>query len=491
MEFFGGESGLNDSCFMTTSWRCRSASGILACICLVSFVRAPALSQEQRPEPLPAPGQGADVICASDAAQSYALYLPVAYSAAKQWPIIYFFDPGGRGRFPLDLYKKVAESYGFILAGSNNSRNFSNEPAKAVNAIWQDTHVRLAIDERRSYASGFSGGARMAGAMAISGPAGQIAGVIANGAGYPNDSAGSRQQLLYFLAVGDQDFNWPEVVDIRREREERGLPYRVRVFSGGHQWAPPEVLEDAIQYLNLKAMQAGKLARDEAFVDRVHAKIKGEADDAEKKQDSIALLSAYRALVSDFSGLREVKEFSAKLSVLQQSPALKAALKKEHEQIAGQYKLESEISPKIRTYAAGSVPDANALGLEIRQQLGGLRDQGSRDKNEAKRLICKRAFTGVWVRAMEDGQQELEARHFDKAEAYFDLLRQVSDDAWPVLLLADTHAAAGNKKLAIRDLQEAVRRGLHDAAAIESDPRLQSLKTEPEFQKVVAGLKEK
>src|SRR5579864_393246 len=49
----------------------------------------------------------------------------------------------------------------------------------------------------------------------------------------------------------------------------------------------------------------------------------------------------------------------------------------------------------------------------------------------------------------EDGQQQLAARHFEKAEAYFDLMKQVSDDPWPVLLLADTHAAAGNRKLAI------------------------------------------
>ncbi len=47
------------------------------------------------------------------------------------------------GRRPLELYKDVAETYGFILAGSNNSRNFSSDQGKAVNAIWQDTHARL------------------------------------------------------------------------------------------------------------------------------------------------------------------------------------------------------------------------------------------------------------------------------------------------------------------------------------------------------------
>jgi dienelactone hydrolase len=431
-----------------------------------------------------------DVTCASDTTQSYALYLPSTYTTAKRWPVIYFFDPGGRGRRPLELYQDIAETYGFILAGSNNSRNFSNEQGKAVNAVWQDTHTRLGIDEHRSYASGFSGGARVAGAMALSGPAGQVAGVIAHGAGYPSNRT-AKDDLPYFFAVGDQDFNWPEVVNIRREREEQGSPYRVRVYSGRHQWAPASVVEEAVQYMNLKAMQAGNLAADEAFIDRLMDKTKKEAADAESRKDPIAELSAYRALISDFGGLRDVKEATQKLTALQRSPALKAALKSEREQVSDQLKLEQEISQKIASVADNSVADVTALRLDVRQQMGALNDQAKHSKNEQKRLISGRAFSGILVGTMEDGQQQLAARHFEKAEAYFDLMRQVSDDPWPVLLLADTHAAAGNRKLAIKDLQEAVRRGLKDRAVIESDLQLQSLKSESDFQKLVAGLEGK
>jgi dienelactone hydrolase len=450
-----------------------------------------AFSQTQKQADLPSPGQIADVTCASDAGQSYALYMPSAYTDQKRWPIIYFFDPGGRGRRPLELYKGIAETYGFILAGSNNSRNFSSDQAKTVNAIWQDTHARLALDEHRSYASGFSGGARVAGAMALSGPPGQIAGVIAHGAGYPSNKSTSKDDLPYFFAVGDQDFNWPEVINIRREREEQGSPYRVRVYSGRHQWASAAVMEEAVQYMNLEAMRAGTLAPDAGFIDRLLDKVNTEAAVAETKKDPIAQLSAYRALVADFRGLRDVKQAADKLIALQQSPALKAALKSEREQMSEQYKLEQEISPKIAAVADNSTADSPALRLEVRQQLGALNDQAKHSKNEQRRLISSRAFSGIFVGAMEDGQQQLAARHFEKAEAYFDLMRQVSDDPWPVLLLADTHAAAGNRKLAIKDLQEAVRRGLKDRAVIESDPQLQSLKGEPEFQKLLAGLEGK
>jgi dienelactone hydrolase len=449
------------------------------------------LSQMQKPAVLPSPGHIGDVVCISDAAQSYALYLPSAYGPAKRWPIIYFFDPGGRGRRPLELYKEVAETYGFILAGSNNSRNFSSDQGKAVNAIWEDTHARLELDEHRSYSSGFSGGARVAGAMALGGPRSQIAGVIAHGAGYPSGKARSNDTLPYFFAVGDQDFNWPEVINIRREREEQGWPYRVRVYAGRHQWAPAAVMEEAVQYMNLKAMQAGSLRPDGAFVDHLFDKTRAEAAEAETRKDPIEQLNSYRSLVTDFSGLRDGKEPTEKLTALQQSPGLKAALKGEREQMSEQLKLEQEISQKITSIADNSAPDTAALRVEVRQQMGSLGDQAKHSKNETQRLIAARAFGGILVGTMEDGQQELTARHFEKAEAYFDIMRQASDDPWPVLLLADTHATAGNRRLAVKDLQEAVRRGLKDRAVIESDPQLQSLKSEPEFQKLLAGMEGK
>ena len=95
------------------------------------------------------------------------------------------------------------------------------------------------------------------------------------------------------------------------------------------------------------------------------------------------------------------------------------------------------------------------------------------------------------VEGIENGQQQFQAKHFDKAESCFDLMRQISDEPWPALLLAETRAAMGNKKQALKDLREAVRRGLKDAEVLESDKQLQVLNTEPDFQKLLAELKGK
>lgn len=458
--------------------------------CLICVVIKPALCQTVQ-SPFPRAGQIVDVTCEGDSAQSYALYLPATYLAAKPWPIIYFFDPGGRGRRPLELYKDLAEKYGVVMAGSNNSRNFSSDQSRNVSAIWLDTHRRLALDDHLTYVSGFSGGARVAGLMALNCPQCQIAGVIAHGAGYPSNRGDANDKLLYFFAIGDQDFNWSEVMKVRRDREDKGLPYRVRVFSGPHQWAPVAVMEDAIEWIMIRAMKAGDRPPDAAFIDRQLHLTQADAEDAEKKNDAMAQLAAYRSLASDFPGLADVPQAEKKLAVLKKSSAFKAALKKEQEQIDQQFASETEVSGKLHAYMSGRADDEVTLASTIVQEMRQINDQAEHSKNEAKRLVAKRAFDGLWIAGIEDGQEELESRHFDKAEACFDLMSKVSDSYWPLLLLAETYAAEGNKKQAVRELKEAVRRGMTDAEAIESNDRFQILKTDPDFQKLMQPLKAK
>src|SRR5437763_13221051 len=72
------------------------------------------------------PGKVIDhVACKTDAAQSYALYIPVE-GDKKALPVIYFFDPHADGSLPLKKYKALADQYNFILIGSNNSKNVND-----------------------------------------------------------------------------------------------------------------------------------------------------------------------------------------------------------------------------------------------------------------------------------------------------------------------------------------------------------------------------
>ncbi len=255
-------------------------------------------SENPSPSAVQIAGQIHDVNCAADPSQSYALYLPSTYVPSKRWPIIYFFDPGGRGRRPLELYKDVAEQYGFVMAGSNNSRNFGSDPSRSVNAIWQDTHLRFALDGRLTYASGFSGGARVAGLMATElrampdGRSDRARGRISNQRGR------WKRQVALFLRRRGSGLQLVRGCDVRREAKSKACLIGCRSFSGPHQWAPAAVMEDAIEWLLLKAMQSG-IRRAGCRVHRsATSQMQAEAEEAEKKNDPIAELSAFRSLVT-------------------------------------------------------------------------------------------------------------------------------------------------------------------------------------------------
>ena len=73
------------------------------------------------------------VVNLNDASQNYSLYLPKAYSKKSSWPVIFIFDAHGDGNLPITKYKDLAEEYGFILAGSNNSKNGTSwEESQAI-----------------------------------------------------------------------------------------------------------------------------------------------------------------------------------------------------------------------------------------------------------------------------------------------------------------------------------------------------------------------
>src|ERR1700740_3071463 len=88
-----------------------------------------ALTVAARPQ-TPAPGAvHGSVTVTADPTNSYALYLPSAYSPAKRWPLLLVFDPFARGEVSVKLFHEAAEKYGFIVVGSNNSRNFQDPSA--------------------------------------------------------------------------------------------------------------------------------------------------------------------------------------------------------------------------------------------------------------------------------------------------------------------------------------------------------------------------
>ena len=178
--------------------------------------------------------------------QSYWMFAPANYRADRAWPILYCLDPAARGRVPVERFAAAAEKAGFLVAGSNNSRNGPMAPVhEAINLMVGDTHERYSIDDSRVYVAGFSGGARVALDWARNG---HIAGVIACGAGFGPPGPPKQIPFRIFATTGWEDFNHDEIYRQSRELARRNVPHRFVEFEGGHDWMPAALADEAFGF---------------------------------------------------------------------------------------------------------------------------------------------------------------------------------------------------------------------------------------------------
>jgi predicted esterase len=432
------------------------------------------------------------VTCLGDATQSYALYLPSNYSPDRRWPIIYAFDPFARGKVPVELYKDAAEKFGYIVVGSNNARNGPGaEEMAAAEADWADTHRRLVIDKDRVYTTGLSGGARFATSFALYCYTCSVAGVIAHGATYPvKEGLPANDHFLYYVAIGDQDFNFPEAAALREKKEERRAEFKVKVYPGPHQWAPPDVVEDAVEWLELKAMQAGKEKPDSGFVQQQLARTQAEASQAEQKGDALAQFYAVRSLAFDFKGLVDVSRFQEQLEVLKKSKSLKQARREENQQIDKQRSLTASASADIAQLGQIGPEQVSLAKQRVISVFSDLHRQAKSDSRNHD--VYVRAINELYIQGMEDGQQEFRTSEFPHAADYFELMADVvPDQSWPLLLLAETQVRMGNKKAAIKALEQAAKRGIKSPDSLTKDPELAPLSSDDTFQKIVESVRAK
>src|SRR5262245_27926183 len=327
-----------------------------------------------------------DVVCAGDRAHSYALYLPRAYSAERAWPVIFAFDPGGRGRVPVERYQAAAEQYGYIVAGSNNSRNGSPEISRAVTAMSADVMSRLRVDERRVYLAGMSGGARVAFSVALGSPL-PVAGVIASSAGYPDAKPRKTLAFPLFATAGTEDFNH---LEMRRLDRALASPHRLAVFEGGHVWLSNELAVEAIEWMQIRAMKAGLAPRDEAAIDRLFEK---RVAAASPDRIDAATFLALRAIVDDFEGLKDVRALAARSAALGREKAVRSALKEADDVDNREDRILREVWEAEGRLDAGG--DRVATLASLRRRWQHLSEEAKTPEDSAERRLARRILANL------------------------------------------------------------------------------------------------
>jgi pimeloyl-ACP methyl ester carboxylesterase len=442
------------------------------------------------------------VVCIDHPEQSYALYLPSNYSPEGKWPILYVFDPGARGSMPVILAKDAAEKFGYIVMASNNSRNgVPKLELDAAVAIWSDSRLRFTIDERRVVFAGLSGGARLATALALK-CRDCAAGVISNGAGFPLDQPPSTQaHFSYFATIGFTDFNYAEAVELAQELDRLDWPHRLRRFDGSHEWAPAEVWFEALAWMNLMAMRQDRLAHDPEFISQQFEAGIQRAQELEKRGDIYAAWWEYRAVASDFAGLRDVASITKHAEDLNHSPSLHHAEKQDKEDFKEQQRLagpiisgmaalakgggdqaqmgqqlhgqssELRVAKEEQSLAGPTIPLTEALAEggsgqaqtshQLHGQIAALWAAQERERNEDRRRVFARALGYVRSIAYDSAEDRMRTGDAALASVYFELASEaLPKEPWLLVKVAQAQAQLGHRKDALDALRRARGMGL-------------------------------
>lgn len=396
-----------------------------------------------------------DVHSTAQPEQSYALYLPSNYSADHSWPIVYAFDPGARGINPVELMKSAAEKYGYIVVGSNNSRNGPWKPeAEAVKAVWDDTHARFGIDDRRITFAGFSGGARVAARAALNCKCAQ--GLYLNGAGYPPETSPSRNERFdIFVTAGLDDFNYGELVNLDAQMDSLKFTHFLRRFDGPHSWAPSEVASEALAWFELQAMKENRRPRDAAFIAAEMAEARDRAQELEQSSAALFALQNYRQVATEFDGLADVSELKSKADAMARAPAVKTEAAEEKESIALQSSLQSEIVRSVESLRNPGT-DPVEQRRDVERQIKDLMQRAANERHPVLRRGVQRAQASVAAYFSETGESLRADRDFSRARTYFELGIVMRPDssrlhislARCLISLRDTDGASRELKLA-------------------------------------------
>lgn len=192
---------------------------------------------------------------------SYRLWLPEGYLAdgKKQWPCMFIMSPGGNAK--MGSMAETLKKKGFVVVMLVEAKNGPWEPIVGnFLAAHDDVVKRVRVAEGRKYATGMSGGARGSSIFVQARPG--FGGLILQAAGPADDSHGVYQisgikrnpKLSVAMTMGRDDRNAGEAGKMKG-----ALPasrFRVFEFDGGHSWAPPEVFEQALDWVLEKSAKS-------------------------------------------------------------------------------------------------------------------------------------------------------------------------------------------------------------------------------------------
>lgn len=460
-------------------------------ILFICLLCTPEASLPGRTSPFPA-GQIIDrVTCVRDTAHSYALYLPSGYTPSRKWPVIYAFDPAANGRIPVERLRNGAEKFGYIVAGSNNSRNGPWDPVlETIEAISVDTEARLSIDVRRIYTTGFSGGSRVASAIAMR--SANVAGIIGCGAGF------SRQyppnpliSFVYIGLVGRGDMNYREMAAKTRLLTLYKIPNILRIFDGGHEWPPEACFTQALEWLEVQAMRKGLTPFDSVMVNTIFDKDCAEAGQLEKSGRLYDAWRRWSDLAFNFEGLADIRNARQNAGRLHANRAVRQRISLDEKLAEEEIRLRTKLLKALDAvdedyYRKNGRLKKEAWWIrETERLLKRLNDAGTDDE----RWMCRRVIDDLWRNCYVRADNHMSGEEWLKSAPWLEIWGLFQPQSpFPSYNLAVALAHSGRPEDALNRLRISVGKGLNRPALLENECAFDEIRGTEAFHELIKAI---
>ena len=406
--------------------------------------------------------------CKDDSTINYSVYLPTSYKITVSSPILFFFDSHGSGMLPLKKYKALAEKYGYILVGSNNSKNGNGTDLNMRFATFtiQDALKRFNVNRSRIYTAGFSGGARVASAVAIFN--GGINTTICIGAGFPTLEKPIEHEFNFIGIAGNEDFNFDELAALDLTLNSTQMHHVFYSFKGKHEWCKPDVLEKAFIWIELNEMKNGVIRRNDTLINRYVYEMNKQIKHCNEVNNLGETYLLSNEMLKTIKGLIQTDSLEGSIYHLEKDATVIKTFKRKSELAA------LEKSLKESYLNALALKDGNWWKQET------IHLQNATKFQEDQLVINKRLLSYLSLACYMNINQLLKGNQLAEALHYIEIYKIIDPaNAEGYYLDATILLQQGNKTAAIRQLKEAIQTGFHEIERFDKD--FHSLESLPEF----------
>ncbi|WP_299315776.1 hypothetical protein [uncultured Aquimarina sp.] len=322
--------------------------------------------------------------------ETFAMYLPKSFESGKKYPFVFIFDPGAEGKRGINQFIKASETYGYILVCSNNTRNGPyDRNFEITNRLFDFVYANFKIKQDQIYLAGFSGGSRLASAIAVL--TNQVAGVIGCGAGFSLEQSHipTTQNFAYAGVCGDRDMNYQEMIRAKGYLQKLNFTNTLITFDGNHSWTPADQILRAFDWLEIQAHLKGIKRREAPEIYKSYLNVYDTALEAQKEGDLIIAVENYERAVTTYNSFYKLDSIVNTLNVILKSKVYKKLLKS----VSNAFDREVILTRKFTTRLFEDYKNYDKIDFSWwEKELGELKKLDEKEDPQTKKMLERLRF---------------------------------------------------------------------------------------------------